>query len=132
MLVAALAAPAILAGQQSAPDLSDPQVAHVAVTANSIDVELARFAQTRSRNDAVLEFAATMIRDHTTVNQQAAALAERLHLTPADNRVSQSLSKGRRKRERAWSRSPAPPSIAPTWTGRWPTIKRCWMLWISS
>jgi putative membrane protein len=93
-LAGALAAPALLAGQTAPPDLSDPEVAHVAVTANTIDVEVARLAQTRARNLAVREFAETMIRDHTAVNQQAAALAERLHLTPADNAVSQSLAKG--------------------------------------
>jgi len=31
----------------AAPDLSDPEVAHVAVTANSIDIDLARWAQSR-------------------------------------------------------------------------------------
>jgi hypothetical protein len=30
---------------QAAQDLSDAEVAHVAVTANSIDIDLARFAQ---------------------------------------------------------------------------------------
>jgi putative membrane protein len=83
-----------LHAQAPTPDLSDPEVAHVAVTANSIDVELARFAQSRTHNDAVREFAATMIRDHTAVNVQAAALAGRLHVTPSDNAVSQSLLAG--------------------------------------
>jgi putative membrane protein len=77
-----------------APDLSDPEVAHVAVTANSIDVDLARFAQTRTRNAEVRQFATTMIADHTAVNAQAAALAGRLGVTPADNAVSQSLVSG--------------------------------------
>jgi len=76
------------------PDLSDPEVAHVAVTANSIDVDLARFAQSRVRNAEVRRFAAAMITDHTAVNAQAAALAQRLGVTPQDNAVSQSLLKG--------------------------------------
>jgi putative membrane protein len=76
------------------PDLSDPEVAHVAVTANSIDVELARFAQTRTHNAEVRQFASTMITDHTAVNAQAAELAGRLGVTPADNAVSQSLVSG--------------------------------------
>ncbi|HEX9727338.1 MAG TPA: DUF4142 domain-containing protein [Gemmatimonadales bacterium] len=83
-----------LHAQAPAPDLSDPEVAHVAVTANGIDVELARFAQTRAHNDAVRQFAATMITDHTAVNAQAAALAARLGVTPTDNAVSQSLLAG--------------------------------------
>lgn len=77
-----------------APDLSDPEVAHVAVTANAIDVDLARFAQARTRHAEVRQFAATMITDHTAVNAQAAALAGRLGVTPADNAVSQSLLAG--------------------------------------
>jgi putative membrane protein len=77
-----------------APDLSDPEVAHVAVTANSIDVELARFVLTRTHNADVRQFATTMITDHTAVNAQAAALAGRLGVTPADNPVSQSLLSG--------------------------------------
>ena len=78
----------------AAPDLSDPEVAHVAVTANNIDIDAAKFAQTRTQNPAVKQFAATMITDHTAVNAQAAALAAKLGVTPADNAVSQSLEGG--------------------------------------
>lgn len=75
----------------ASPQLSDPQIAHVAVTANSIDIERAKFVRTRSHNRAVREFAATMIRDHGSVNARAAALAKKLGVTPTDNAVSQSL-----------------------------------------
>jgi putative membrane protein len=89
-----LAAVPALNAQAAAPDLSDPEVAHVAVTANSIDIELAKFAESRIRNEQVRRFAATMITDHSAVNHQAAALASRLGVTPQDNAVSQSLLKG--------------------------------------
>jgi putative membrane protein len=78
----------------AAPDLSDPEVAHVAVTANSIDIALARFAESRLTNPEVRRFAATMIADHSAVNAQAVALAQRLGVTPQDNAVSQSLQDG--------------------------------------
>jgi len=78
----------------AAPDLTDPEVAHVAVTANAIDVELATFAQGRTTTNAVRQFARTMITDHNAVNAQAAALAKKLGVTPADNAVSQSLQSG--------------------------------------
>ena len=78
----------------AAPDLSDPEVAHVAVTANGIDIDLARFAQAHVRTAEVRRFAATMIADHTAVNAHAVALAQRLGVTPQDNAVSQSLQKG--------------------------------------
>ncbi len=78
----------------STPHLTDPEIAHVAVTANSIDSAAARFALTKTTNDQVKAFANTMITDHTSVNQQAVALATRLHVTPADNATSRSLKQG--------------------------------------
>ena len=83
-----------LNAQSAAPHLSDPQVAHVAVTANSIDIALAKLAQSRTGNRDVKQFATTMITDHSAVNAQATALATRLGVTPQDNDVSQSLLKG--------------------------------------
>lgn len=83
-----------LSGQTAPPDLSDAEVAHVAVTANTIDIDLAKVAGTKATNDAVRKFAATMVTDHSAVNAQAAALAGRLGVTPKDNAVSQGLTKG--------------------------------------
>jgi putative membrane protein len=83
-----------LHAQAATPDLSDPEVAHVAVTANSIDIDLAKLAQSRTGNHDVKQFATTMITDHSAVNAQATALAGKLHVTPEDNAVSQSLLKG--------------------------------------
>jgi putative membrane protein len=80
--------------QSSTPDLSDTEVAHVAVTANSIDSSLARLAETRAGNREVQQFARTMITDHGAVNKQAVALAARLGVMPRDNQVSQSLQEG--------------------------------------
>ena len=85
---------ALHAQSSAAPDLSDPEVAHVAVTANSIDIELAKLAQSRTSNREVKGFASTMITDHSAVNAQASALATKLGVTPKDNEVSQSLLKG--------------------------------------
>ena len=59
-----------------------------------IDIDMATFAQTRTHNAAVKQFAQTMITDHSAVNAQAAALAQKLGVTPADNAVSQSLQSG--------------------------------------
>lgn len=77
-----------------AASLDDAEIAHIAVTANAIDAELAQIAQGRAVNEEVRQFAATMIRDHTGVNEQAKALAARLGVTPADNEVSRSLRSG--------------------------------------
>ena len=83
-----------LLAQSAPPDLSDPEVAHVAVTANSIDIDLAKLARSRTTNHDVKQFATTMITDHSAVNAQATALATKLGVTPTDNQVSQSLLKG--------------------------------------
>jgi putative membrane protein len=87
-------APAALRAQASPSHLSDAEIASVVVTADNIDIDLARFAETRSKNQDVLKFAATMITDHSAVNAQATALVKKLGVTPADNPVSQSLQKG--------------------------------------
>jgi len=87
--VVAAANPPVL----SAQDLSDAEVAHVAVTANAIDVDLAKVALQRARAEQVKAFAQTMVDDHTGVNEQAAALAKKLGVTPAANEVSASLQK---------------------------------------
>ena len=44
-------------------------------------------------NPQVREFANEMVRDHTSVNQQALALLKRLNVTPEDNDTSRSLAK---------------------------------------
>ena len=92
-LILGLSMPAGLHAQAASPKLSDPEVAHVAVTANSIDIDLAKLAQSRTSDRDVKQFATTMITDHSAVNAQATALATKLGVTPKDNAVSQSLLK---------------------------------------
>lgn len=75
-------------------DPTDAQIAHVAVTANAIDVEMGEIARRRASDQRVREFAGRMITDHTAVNEQAAALAGRLGVTPEDNAISRSLRAG--------------------------------------
>ncbi len=83
-----------LAAQARSPDLTDAEVAHVAVTANTIDIDQGKLAGTKASSSDVKAFAATMVRDHSAVNEKAAALAKKLGVTPKDNAMSQSLLKG--------------------------------------
>lgn len=76
---------------QDAPKLADPEIAHVAVTANQIDVDYAAIAKERSKNKDIIHFAEAMASDHAGVIKQAAALAAKLGVTPTDNAVSKSL-----------------------------------------
>lgn len=73
------------------PKLSDPEVAHAAVTANQIDIDFAKIAIKKSKNADVLKFAETMSNDHQAVIKQAVALATKLGVTPQDNAVSKQL-----------------------------------------
>jgi putative membrane protein len=77
-----------------AATLNDAQIAHVAVTANSIDSAAGVLAKQKGTSKAVKDFAQTMITDHTGVNKQAVALAKKLNVTPQDNPVSQQLKSG--------------------------------------
>ena len=65
-------------------DLNDLEIAHVAYTADSIDIRYAHLALAISKNPAVREFAETMIRDHSAVNEQALALVAKLKVSPQD------------------------------------------------
>ena len=93
---AAFAALCLLSGAafaQNAAKPTDPQVAHIAYTADEIDIKAAEQALSKSRNKEVRAFAQQMVRDHTAVNKQALALVKKLHVTPEDNDTSRSLLK---------------------------------------
>ena len=70
---------------------SDAQIAHIAVTANDVDIDHGKDAQGKASNAEVKAFAKQMVTDHTGVNEKATALAKKLNLTPEDNPTSQQL-----------------------------------------
>ena len=73
---------------------TDPQIAHIVVTANQIDVDAGKIAKSKSKNKEVQAFAQQMITDHTAVNKQAGALAKKLGVKPEDNDTSKALKTG--------------------------------------
>lgn len=73
-------------------DLNDLQIAHVAYTADNIDIRYAHLALAISTNPKIHEFAKTMIRDHNAVNEQALALLQKLGVQPQDNFLSKQLT----------------------------------------
>lgn len=75
-------------------DLNDLEIAHVAYTADNIDIRYAHLALAISQNPEIHAFAESMIRDHTAVNEQALALLAKLEAAPQDNFLSQALSSG--------------------------------------
>lgn len=88
------AAALIAASPAAAAAPTDPQIAHIAYTAGTIDIEAAKQALGKTHNKAVHDFAAEMVRDHTAVNDKALALVKKLHVTPEANPTSQSLTRG--------------------------------------
>jgi putative membrane protein len=85
---------AIGSGAARAEPMNDLQIAHTAYTAGQLDIRYAHLALAVSENTAVRDFAQTMIRDHTAVNDSAVALIQKLDVTPEDNALSQALVEG--------------------------------------
>ena len=72
---------------------NDAQIAHIAYTADLIDIKAAKLALQKSKNKEVRDFAENMVRDHTAVNDQALALVKKLKVKPQDNDTSKALVK---------------------------------------
>lgn len=72
---------------------TDPQIAHIVVTANQIDIDAGNLALKKTESAEVKEFANRMVTDHTGVNKQATDLVGKLKVVPADNDTSKSLTK---------------------------------------
>jgi putative membrane protein len=89
---AAVAMATPFAAQAQAPKINDAQIAHIAYTAGVLDVAAGKQALAKSKDKAVRDFAAEMVRDHTAVNDQALALVKKLGVTPQDNPTSQALT----------------------------------------
>lgn len=79
---------------KSPAELNDLEIAHVAYTADNIDIRYAHLALAISSNPKIHAFAKTMIRDHNAVNTQALALLKKLNAQPQDNFLSRQLTEG--------------------------------------
>lgn len=73
---------------------NDAQIAHIVVTANQVDIDAGKLAQSKGTSKDIKAFGKMMVTDHTGVNKQAQALVTKLKVKPEDNPTSQSLKKG--------------------------------------
>jgi putative membrane protein len=73
---------------------TDPQIAAIVVTANQVDIDAGKLADSKSASQEVKAFAQRMVTDHTGVNKSATELVTKLHVTPESNATSQSLQQG--------------------------------------
>lgn len=72
----------------TAPAISDANIAAIVVTANTIDIQYADLALAKSQDADVRQFATMVKRDHQSVNETAGALVARLGVTPEMNTVA--------------------------------------------
>lgn len=72
---------------------NDAQIASIVVTANQVDIDAGKLAETMGHEKDVKAFGKQMVTDHTGVNKQAVALVTKLKVKPEDNATSQSLQK---------------------------------------
>ena len=79
---------------KSPAELNDLEIAHVAYTADNIDIRYAHLALAISSNPKIHAFAKTMIHNHNAVNTQALALLKKLNAQPQDNFLSRQLTEG--------------------------------------
>jgi putative membrane protein len=102
LAVASGAAWLVVVQAQTSPDKAgagpnDAQIAAIVVAANQADIDAAKVAKTRGSDKGVKEFAATMIRDHESVNKQAKDLVKKLKVKPQPSDTSRALQQGDRE-----------------------------------
>ena len=73
---------------------TDPQIAHIVVTANQVDIDAGKLAEQKGNSKEVRDFGKMMVTDHSGVNKQATELVTKLKVKPEDNPTSQSLKAG--------------------------------------
>jgi len=96
VLLAVLFAAPAFAEEKAAPP-TDPQIADIVLTANTIDIDRGKVALSKTKNAEVKQFAQQMIDDHGASNKEAVALATRLGVKPETNATSKSLKDGAKK-----------------------------------
>jgi putative membrane protein len=91
---ALLLASSLACGVAFAQAPNDAQIAHIVVTANQVDIDAGKLAESKGSTAEVKAFGKQMVTDHGGVNKQAVALAGKLGVKPEDNPTSQGLKSG--------------------------------------
>src|SRR6478609_1491733 len=78
----------------SARAVNDAQIAAIVVTANQVDIDAGKLAESSASNPQVKAFGKQMVTDHAGVNKQATDLVTKLGVKPEDNPTAQSLKSG--------------------------------------
>lgn len=67
---------------------SDANIAAIVLAANSTDISYAKLVPARAQAQAIKDFAARMLTDHTAVDRSVRDLLDRLKLEPEENTTS--------------------------------------------
>jgi putative membrane protein len=70
---------------------TDPQIAAIVVTANQVDIDAGKLAESKTKSADVKAFAQRMVTDRSGVNQAAVDLVHKLGVTPQENRRGSKL-----------------------------------------
>lgn len=70
---------------------SDPQIVGIVSAADQIDIDTAKLALKKTKNDQVKQFAQQMIDDHTKLQKSVDDLAKKLNVKPEPSDTSKSL-----------------------------------------
>jgi putative membrane protein len=73
---------------------NDAQIAAIVVTANNVDIEAGKLAQSKGSSAKVKDFGKRMVTDHSGVNKQATDLVTKLGVKPEESDTSRALKKG--------------------------------------
>jgi putative membrane protein len=90
---ALLSVPAVASAQA----VSDAEIAAIVVTANQVDIDAGKLAESAGTDPQVKEFGKRMVTDHTGVNKSATELVTKLKVTPKESETSKSLKAGGEK-----------------------------------
>jgi putative membrane protein len=71
--------------------ITDPQIVGVVTAADQIDIDAAKLALKKTRNDQVKQFAQQMIDDHTKLQNSVNDLGKKLNVKPEPSDTSKSL-----------------------------------------
>lgn len=88
-------------------NLTDAQIARVALVANEGEVMLGQLGQSRATAASVRNFNARMVTEHTAARQRLEQLVQEQGLTPEDSPVSQQLQEEVQRMMVALERAPA-------------------------
>ena len=84
----------LIATTAAARSPNDAQIAAIVVTANQVDIDAGKLAESRGTKVDVKSFGRRMVADHSGVNKAAVDLVTKLKVTPESNATSDSLKAG--------------------------------------